>query len=69
MKTRITRLMVAKDDYPEMYETGFIVTIYDEGGGEFVKIENGEFCSLNIGPDEWPELRRAINKLIKECKE
>ena len=51
MKTRTTRLMVHKDDYPDMYETGFIVTIYDEGGGEFVKIENGEFCSLNISPD------------------
>lgn len=63
------KVMIHQEDYPEMYETGFIVQIYDEGAGEFVKIENGEHCFINICPDEWPALRKAINKMIKECKE
>jgi hypothetical protein len=44
-----------------------IVEIVDEGGGEFVVVKQttGE---LRIDPGEWPTIRKAINRLIKECR-
>ncbi len=44
-----------------------IVEIVDEGGGEFVVVKQttGE---VRIDPGEWPAIRKAINRLIKECR-
>jgi hypothetical protein len=45
-----------------------MISIEDEGGGEFVKAEQANTGSILINPDEWPELREAIDRMITECR-
>lgn len=49
------------------------VEILDEGAGEFVQIsqcdEDRADEKIKISPEEWPELRNAIDQAIKMCKE
>ena len=41
-----------------------------EGGGEFIKVTQPDGAAeIRIDADEWPAIRRAIDKLFKECKE
>ncbi|HCP22334.1 hypothetical protein [Spongiibacter sp.] len=44
------------------------ISIDDEGGGEFVKAEQTNTGSILINPDEWPELRAAIDRMVAECE-
>ena len=47
------------------------ITIVDEGGGEFVEVEQhlDEYGKIGINPEEWPTIRAAIDKMVKECRE
>jgi hypothetical protein len=49
------------------------VEILDEGAGEFVQISQRIALivreKIKISPEEWPELRNAIDQAIKMCKE
>lgn len=67
MITRTTQItLLPAEDSPIFDERGFIVSITDEAGGEFVEIENGDY-KLRVDPSEWPELRAAIDRMIGEC--
>ena len=47
-----------------------IIGIDDEGGGAFVTIRQDEQLNTNeirIDPDEWPVVRAAINRMVREC--
>ena len=49
-------------------ERATLVKIADEGDGAFVEVEqSGRDCSMTIGitREEWPALRRAINKMMR----
>ena len=52
-------------------ETVTTVSLDDEAGGAFVKVEqdtdHGLGC-VRIDPSEWPLIRSSINKLIATCK-
>lgn len=47
------------------------VSLDDETGGAFVKVaqdtDDGSNC-IRIDPDEWPLLRRSIDRIISACK-
>lgn len=69
MKTRITQLTVAPEDADLYDDRSTHIEIYDEGGGEFVKIaQPSHGAEIRIDPSEWSVIRAAVNKLIKECK-
>jgi len=47
------------------------VTIEDEAGGEFVVVRGNtdtHHGSVAINPNEWPAVRDAIDRMVKECK-
>lgn len=66
--TRVTRLHVLPEGEPLFDERGFRVEIDDEGGGEFVVIKDSE-GKIRLSAEEWPALRRAIDRMVKECRE
>lgn len=69
---RVTQIMVAPDGEPIFAEMAITVTIEDEAAGEFVFVEQygrDEPGKIAISPEEWPALRAAINRMIKECRE
>ena len=49
------------------------IAIDDEGAGEYVTItqltdDRHGYHGIKINPEEWPSIRAAVNKLVKECK-
>ncbi len=55
---------------PDM--TANTVEIVDESGGEFVEVsQHGapEIGKIQISPEDWPALRAAINRLVRECRD
>ena len=47
-----------------------IIDMDDEGGGAFVTVRQEEALNTNeirIDPDEWPAVRAAINRMVREC--
>ena len=69
MKSRVTQVVVVPEGEPIFSEIGYTITIKDEAAGEFVEIEDhGQESKVSINPEEWPALREAINRMVKECK-
>lgn len=69
--TRVTRLVVLPEGESLYVEAATTVEIDDEAAGEFVIVrQDGRTdSSIAIDPDEWPELRAAIDRLVGDCKE
>lgn len=70
MKTRITQLTVAPEGVDLYDDRSTHIEIDDEGGGEFITISRPDSADANIRIDleEWPSIRAAVNKLVKECR-
>ncbi len=70
--TRVKTLVVGPENEPLFSERQTEVSITDEAGGEYVVLtQSGRICEENeiaINPEEWPELRSAIDRMVKECK-
>ena len=73
MTTLITltaRLCVVPSGKPIYDEAATTVGLDDEGGGLFVTIRQEENLSTNevkINPAEWPAIRAAVNRMVREC--
>ncbi len=68
MKVRITQLTVAPEGADLCDDRSTIIEITDEGGGEFITVIQPDGpAEIRIDADEWPAIRRAIDKLFKEC--
>lgn len=68
-KTRTTQIMVHPADEPAILsEMVTMVSIEDEGGGEYVKAEQTNTGAILINPDEWPAIREAIDLMVSECR-
>ena len=70
--TRTTALMVVPEGETLFSEAATEVRIVDEAAGEYVEVfQTGrpDLGRIAINPEEWPELRAAIDKMISECKE
>ena len=47
-----------------------IIGMADEGGGAFVTIRQESAMDsdiIRIDPDEWPAVRAAVNRMVREC--
>ena len=73
MGTRTLSLIVANDGKQVFDGSATIISIEDDAAGEYVKVhqlnEDCEPGTIKIDPDEWPTLRKAINKMFKNCRE
>lgn len=70
-KARVTRIVLVPDGEPLFSETATTVEIEDEAGGEFVEVSQHGFTDagkIQINPEEWPALRAAINRMVRECR-
>lgn len=67
-ETRVTRVTVST--IVQSPETETHVEIADEGGGEFVVVSQvaDEPQKISFAPEEWPAIRAAINRMIKNCR-
>ena len=69
---RTMSVMVNKTSEPSFSEMATTVRIEDESGGEFVEVEQEgrtDIGKIQITPEEWPMLRKAIDMIIAECRE
>lgn len=62
--TEITVVPHGKEIFSE-WATKF--QLVDDGAGEFIEIEQDQ-DRVGIDPNEWPILRKIINKMVKQCK-
>lgn len=72
MKPRVTQITVVPEGEPIFAECGYTINIVDEAAGEFLEIEdhatdNG-YGKIGLNVEDWPALRRAINKMVKNCR-
>lgn len=69
MEQRVTSVLVAPEGASIFDERGFTVSIEDDGGGEFVKvIKNCGEGSTVLDPEDWPELCKAISRMVEGCR-
>ena len=66
--TRTMSIVVLPDGEPSFSEMATLIEITDEAGGEFVQVTQ-QIGKIAINPEEWPELRKAINLMIRECRD
>jgi hypothetical protein len=70
-ETRTTKVTVLPKGEPLFHEGATEIEIIDEAGGEFLRVSQ---CSdahegkIHIDMHEWPTLKAAIDKMIKECR-
>ena len=70
-QSRITQITVCPPNEPIFSEMATTVQIRDEAAGEFLEVsQNFEGAGkIFINPEEWPAIRRAINRLIRQCRD
>ena len=71
-ETRTLKIAVCVKGEPIFHEGVTTIEITDEASGEFLTITqcNDEVDpgSIKIDSDEWPHIRAAIDKMVKECR-
>lgn len=68
---RPTQLVVVPEGEPLFSEMATTVEIVDEAGGEYVEVQQvgrTDLGKIAINTEEWPSLRSAINRLVKQCR-
>lgn len=68
--TITTKLCVVPSGKPIYDETATTVGLDDDGGGLFVTIrqeDNLDSNEIKIDPEEWPAIRAAVNRMVREC--
>jgi hypothetical protein len=71
-KKRITAMTVLQDGETLTSETATLISIVDDGAGEYLSISQSRFNGaneINVDPEEWMELRSSIDQLFAEMKE
>lgn len=71
MEQRITQITVLPEKEPIFSALATLVSIENEGGGDFITIaqsnKNG-YTGINIDVHEWEAIKEAVDKLIKDCR-
>jgi hypothetical protein len=71
-ETRTLKIGVVSKGEPIFHESMTEIEIVDEAGGEFLKIsqcrDEKDTQEILIDPTEWPILRKAIDRMVKECR-
>ena len=70
---RTTKLVVLPEDQPIFSEYATEIEIQDEVGGEFVVVRQVHDGSnganeIRLTVEEWPAVRRAINRMLARCR-
>lgn len=68
---RITQLTVLPEGESIFSEMATTITIADEGSGEFVVVDQHgrtDIGKITIDPREWPALRKAVDRMVRECR-
>jgi len=70
MRTLTTRLVVMPEGEPIFSDQATHIEIEDESAGEFVIVKQLQegYGKIGISPEDWPAIRRAIDKLVKACR-
>ena len=69
---RVTRLSVLPPKEPLFSEQCTHISIFDEGAGEYLVIEQQSGSAdvkeqtIMVTPEEWPALRQAVERLLAE---
>ena len=69
-RTILGQLLVVPDGKAMGDEGVTIIGMDNEGGGAFVTVRQEEQLNANeirIDPEEWPAVRAAINRMVREC--
>ena len=69
-RTILGQLLVVPDGKAMGDEGVTIIGMDNEGGGAFVTVrQEGQLNAneIRIDPDEWPAVRAAINRMVREC--
>jgi hypothetical protein len=65
-------MTVGPENVPIFDERNFVLTIEDDIGGEYLVLRSNGDCLKNgeikIDPEEWEELKEAIDTMIQACK-
>jgi hypothetical protein len=73
-ETRTVSVVIAPRGEPTFCREATAVRIEDDGGGEFVVIEQvgdekSDYCGkLAVSYADWPAIRDAVDKMIAECR-
>lgn len=65
---RVTQLTVGPVGSSLFNSGSTSITIFDEGGGEFVEVLQPVEHGIRIEGAEWPELKEAIDRMINLCR-
>lgn len=72
MIARTLKIAVMPKDAAIFDELATIIEIQDDGGGEFLSITQSDSSlaagEIKIDSNDWPHVRDAIEKMLKECK-
>lgn len=70
-ETRVTQIVVCPPGEQLFSEMATTVQIQDEAAGEFVEVSQSgpEMGKIWVNPEEWPALRAAINRLMRQCRD
>jgi len=70
-ETRTTKITVLPEHEALFHEGATMIEIVDEAAGEYLEVSQ---CSdsyegkIKIDAHEWPALKAAIDKMLKECR-
>ena len=69
--TRVTQLTVTPQNEPTFSDMATTISIDSEAAGEFLVLTQGarREPGIAIDPDEWPKIRAAINRMVRECRD
>ena len=71
-EVRTIAISVAPKDQPIFSEQATMITLVDEGSGEYIEVSQSgrtDLGKIAINPEEWLTLRDAIEALIALCRE
>ena len=64
-------MTVLRDGEALISETATVISIVDDGAGEYLSVSQSsgyDVNAINIDPEEWIELRSSIDQLFAEMK-
>lgn len=69
-EARVTQVTVLPVNAPVFHDMVTRISITDEGGGEYVSVEQSESQGeIKITAEEWPELKKQIDRMICRCRD
>ena len=66
-ESRSISVCICREGEPIYSETATLVSIRDDGGGEFVEVSQ-ESGRISMDIDEWPAIKATIDEMIKACR-